>query len=103
MATRFLSPDPFIQFPEFDQSWNRYSYVLNNPLTFTDPSGYFVQAFLAFWGPIAEFIVVMASAVSAVQSVAASGTMSQARTGSVHHHRVSRRRRLHRQWHFLSV
>ena len=38
---RFLSADPFIQYPEDTQSWNRYSYVFNNPLSFVDPSGYF--------------------------------------------------------------
>jgi hypothetical protein len=38
-----LSPDPFIQYPENSQSYNRYGYVLNNPLRFTDPSGYFAS------------------------------------------------------------
>ena len=37
---RFLSADPFVQAPSFTQSYNRYSYVLNNPLSLTDPSGY---------------------------------------------------------------
>jgi len=37
---RFLSADPFVQFPNYTQSFNRYSYVLNNPLSLTDPSGY---------------------------------------------------------------
>lgn len=41
-TARFLSPDPFVQFPDFSQSYNRYSYVLNNPLSFTDPTGYFL-------------------------------------------------------------
>jgi RHS repeat-associated protein len=41
---RFLSPDPIVQFPFFSQSFNRYSYVLNNPLTFTDPSGFELNA-----------------------------------------------------------
>ena len=36
---RFLSCDPYVQVPEFSQNFNRYSYVLNNPLTLTDPSG----------------------------------------------------------------
>jgi RHS repeat-associated protein len=38
---RFLSTDPFIQAPDNSQSYNRYSYVLNNPLRYVDPSGYF--------------------------------------------------------------
>ena len=38
---RFLSPDPFVQAPTNGQSLNRYSYVFNNPLSFTDPSGFF--------------------------------------------------------------
>ena len=37
---RFLSPDPFVQYPETTQGFNRYSYVNNNPLSFTDPSGF---------------------------------------------------------------
>jgi hypothetical protein len=37
---RFLSPDPTIPDPAFTQSYNRYSYVNNNPLSFTDPSGF---------------------------------------------------------------
>lgn len=28
---RFLSPDPFVQFPASTQGFNRYSYVGNNP------------------------------------------------------------------------
>ena len=38
---RFLSGDPVIQSPEDLQNYNRYSYVLNNPLRYTDPSGDF--------------------------------------------------------------
>jgi len=38
---RFLSPDPYVQSPEDAQNFNRYSYCLNNPLKYTDPSGNF--------------------------------------------------------------
>ncbi|NVO09211.1 MAG: VCBS repeat-containing protein [Bacteroidales bacterium] len=38
---RFLSPDPFVQSPGNAQNYNRYSYCLNNPLMYTDPSGNF--------------------------------------------------------------
>ena len=37
---RFLTPDPTIPFAEVQQSYNRYSYVRNNPLKYTDPTGY---------------------------------------------------------------
>src|SRR5690606_15862595 len=36
--------DPYVQFPGYSQSFNRYSYVLNNPLAFVDPSGYCIAA-----------------------------------------------------------
>jgi RHS repeat-associated protein len=38
---RFTSVDPLSESadPLLPQSWNRYSYVLNNPLAFTDPTG----------------------------------------------------------------
>jgi hypothetical protein len=37
---RFLQADPIIQSPYNSQSYNRYSYVFNNPLSYTDPSGF---------------------------------------------------------------
>jgi RHS repeat-associated protein len=37
---RFLSADKYIQAPYNTQSFNRYSYVWNNPLKYTDPSGW---------------------------------------------------------------
>src|SRR5687767_5165877 len=36
---RFLSPDVLGGKPEDPQSWNRYAYALNNPLTLVDPDG----------------------------------------------------------------
>ncbi|MGC6414470.1 MAG: FG-GAP-like repeat-containing protein [Bacteroidia bacterium] len=38
---RFLSPDNYIQEPFNTQNFNRYGYVLNNPLKYTDASGEF--------------------------------------------------------------
>lgn len=37
---RFLSPDMYVQNPSDAQNYNRYSYALNNPLMYTDPSGW---------------------------------------------------------------
>jgi RHS repeat-associated protein len=57
---RFLSPDPNVQFIANLQSYNRYSYVLNNPLRYTDPTGYsmdvagfLVGAYIAVVGTVA--------------------------------------------------
>ena len=50
---RFMQADPFIQAPSNLQNFNRYSYVLNNPLTYTDPSGYnFFKKIYNFLGKI---------------------------------------------------
>jgi RHS repeat-associated protein len=40
---RFLSVDPIIQFPTNSQSLNPYSYIMNNPLAGTDPTGFKVD------------------------------------------------------------
>ncbi len=37
---RFISADPNIQYPNSTQGYNRYTYVNNNPLSLTDPSGF---------------------------------------------------------------
>ena len=37
---RFLSADPYVTLPFDSQGLNRYAYALNNPLAFTDPSGF---------------------------------------------------------------
>ena len=53
---RFLQADPFVQDPMATQSLNRYSYVLNNPLNATDPSGYFVFTLAAIALAAAEVV-----------------------------------------------
>jgi RHS repeat-associated protein len=40
LTGQFLSADPYVQNPESTQNFNRYTYCLNNPLKFSDPSGY---------------------------------------------------------------
>ena len=40
---RFLSPDPYVPSALLTQSYNRYSYALNNPMKFSDPSGFFFK------------------------------------------------------------
>ncbi len=54
---RFTQPDDIIQNVYDPQSLNRYSYVLNNPLRYTDPSG--KVAFLAVplvWWAVGAFL-----------------------------------------------
>lgn len=46
---RFLSVDPFIQGVGNSQGVNPYSYILNNPLAGTDPSGYVAVTGLDRW------------------------------------------------------
>jgi len=63
---RVLSPDNGacpddggVQDPTNTQSYNRYSYCLNNPLRYTDPSGWFAAAADQYWNmgkDITDFI-----------------------------------------------
>ena len=54
MIGRFLSPDNYVQLPGNSQSYNRYSYCMNNPLKYNDPSGEFLN--LVFGGFIGGFL-----------------------------------------------
>ena len=40
VLSRFVQPDTLVPYPTNGQSLNRYSYVLNNPVTLTDPDGH---------------------------------------------------------------
>ncbi|MBY5922769.1 FG-GAP-like repeat-containing protein [Ferrimonas balearica] len=58
---RFLQADPNIQAPNNLQNYNRYSYVLNNPMSYTDPSGFFFKklfkAIKKYWRQIAAIAI----------------------------------------------
>jgi guanyl-specific ribonuclease Sa len=56
-----LSPDPYVQMPDFSQNFNRYSYCLNNPLRYTDPSGEIVWFVPVIVGVVAGAINVAAN------------------------------------------
>jgi RHS repeat-associated protein len=60
---RFLQADPFIQASTNTQSFNRYAYVLNNPLNAVDPSGFF---FKKLWKAIKPFVGAIVSIIVAV-------------------------------------
>ena len=55
LLRRFLNADENIQDPYNTQNYNKYGYVLNNPLMFNDPRGEFVWAtgfFLTYVAPV---------------------------------------------------
>ncbi len=84
---RFLQADPHIQAPQNSQSYNRYSYVLNNPLSYTDPSGYFFNKLFKglnkLLGDFAPFIGIALLAIPGVGAWAASGIWQAATVGFV--------------------
>jgi hypothetical protein len=40
---RFIQPDTLVPNPTNPQSWNRYSYVNNSPINYSDPTGHRVD------------------------------------------------------------
>lgn len=64
---RFLSPDNFVQDPFNTQSYNRYGYVFNNPLLYTDPSGEI--AFLAGVAIIAGVAILTNSIINMINGI----------------------------------
>ena len=50
----FLSVDNFVQAPDNSQNFNRYAYCLNNPLKYTDPSGWRMLGAMNYSNPFHE-------------------------------------------------
>ena len=71
---RFISPDPIVPSPGDPQSLNRYSYVLNNPVKYIDPSGY------GFWSVFLRIFMIIIGGgdqgISAVDPAVANGAPS---------------------------
>ncbi|HFK5506811.1 RHS repeat domain-containing protein [Elizabethkingia anophelis] len=65
LLRRFLNADENIQDPNNTQSYNKYGYVLNNPLMYNDPNGEFLQVLFAIF----EIISLVIAAVQLVSMI----------------------------------
>ncbi|MCE4564663.1 VCBS repeat-containing protein [Maribellus sp. CM-23] len=79
LVGRFLSVDPFVQAPDMTQSYNRYSYCLNNPLLYVDYSGYnwfkdFGKWVSKNWKPIVTIVATVAVVAAVTVITAGLGT-----------------------------
>jgi RHS repeat-associated protein len=67
---RFLQPDNYVQDPGNTQNYNRYGYVLNNPLKYTDYSGEnFNEWWSKNWKTVATVVAAVATAFVIVASM----------------------------------
>lgn len=86
LLARFATPDPMTENAFSTQGWNRYSYVGNSPVNFTDPSGY---CFLGcFWKPIFKAVDTAVRAIgnavgNVLRAVPILGTVLQIAAGAI--------------------
>jgi len=81
---RFLSADPYVQVPEYSQNFNRYSYVLNNPLTYADPSGHKISGlWKALVMVVVAIVVTVVTAGTGLAAMVAYGTAYAAAAAGV--------------------
>ncbi|AZA58516.1 RHS repeat-associated core domain-containing protein [Chryseobacterium shandongense] len=76
LLRRFLNSDENIQDPANTQNYNKYGYVMNNPLMFNDPSGEVFQFLLAwgmsaFWASVTTGAIIGAAISAGLYSVKA--------------------------------
>ena len=77
---RFMSADPIVQDPTDTQSLNRYTYVGNNPLSYTDPTGYFSLGKLL--RTIIAIVIVVVAAIYGQYWVAGAGLAAEGSTAA---------------------
>ena len=65
LLRRFLNADENIQYPYNTQNYNKYGYVINNPLMYNDPNGEFFQVLFA----IIQIISLVIAAVQLVSMI----------------------------------
>lgn len=75
---RFLSADPFVDDATDAQAYNRYSYVSNNPLNHTDPSGFFKLKDI-----VPAIVGIVVAAITLVALGPGSGTFFKSLTASL--------------------
>ena len=68
---RFLSPDPSMEGAvlELPQTWNKYSYVYNNPLSRTDPDGRCPICIGAVVGGVVEAASILGSSFTTTAAI----------------------------------
>ncbi|GEM_PF-6010374 len=65
VLNRFIQPDTIVPDPTNSQSWNRYSYTINNPIRYSDPDGRCV--------PVCPLVLIGLGTFALVASVALIG------------------------------
>ncbi|KFF09724.1 hypothetical protein IW15_22510, partial [Chryseobacterium soli] len=81
LLRRFLNADENIQDPTNTQNYNKYGYVMNNPLMYNDPSGEVFQ-FLLVWGMSTFWATVTTGAIVGVAISAGVYSIKALVTGS---------------------